>query len=490
MDALELVDRIRRGACSAEEVVADAIGRIEQSDPRINAVIHRRFERALAEARARPAGPLAGVPILLKDASVTQAGEPWHEGLAVAKRAGHVARTTSFLVERLIAAGCIVLGRTNVPELCSYVTTEPLAYGPTRNPWHPDYSAGGSSGGSGAAVAAGFVPIAHGSDGGGSVRVPASLCGVVGLKPTCGRLSAGPEFGEHWAGLSTDGFLARSVRDLAAVFDAVAGPHPSDPVQTPLLVPTLRELDAPLPRLRVGLRTHGACGGDAAHPVVDAIARETARRFEAAGHVVEWSSPAALDEEEGVARQGLVVAACLAAELADWSRRLGRPIGSAELEPRNRMTIEGARSITGAQVIEAREWLAAWSRRIVGWFGDWDLLLTPVLTQPSIRLGELPVEPTADELDAMRRRLGWLPGAWNVTGQPAISVPAGRTPEGLPVGIQLVAGWGREDLLLRVARWLERVQPWPKAAEPWPNEAPPGRKGAPPLRKETGPRDA
>lgn len=464
LDALELADRIRRGACSAEEVVAEAIARIESGDGRINAVIHRRFERALAEARARPTGPLAGVPILLKDASVSQAGEPWHEGLAVARRAGYVARTTSFLVERLIAAGCIVLGRTNVPELCTYVTTEPLAYGATRNPWHGDYSAGGSSGGSGAAVAAGFVPIAHGSDGGGSVRAPASLCGVVGLKPTRGRLTAGPEVGEHWAGLSTDGFLARSVRDLAAVFDAVAGPHPGDPIQTPLERPTSPALEAPLPRLRIGLRTHGACGGDAAHPIVDAITRETARRLEAAGHVVELASPAALDEEEGVARQGVVVAACLAAELADWSRRLGRMIDPRELEPRNRMTIEGARAITGAQFVEAREWLSAWGRRLVAWFDDYDLLLTPVLTQPAIRLGELPVEPTVAELDAMRRRLGWLPGAWNVTGQPAISVPAGRTPDGLPVGIQLVARWGREDLLLRVARWLEQAHPWPKLA--------------------------
>src|SRR5690606_3501979 len=139
-------------------------------------------------------------------------------------------------------------------------------------------------------------------------------------------------------------------------------------------------------------------------------------------------------------------------------------IDPRELEPRNRMTIEGARAITGAQFVEAREWLSAWGRRLVAWFDDYDLLLTPVLTQPAIRLGELPVEPTVAELDAMRRRLGWLPGAWNVTGQPAISVPAGRTPDGLPVGIQLVARWGREDLLLRVARWLEQAHPWPKLA--------------------------
>ncbi|MBK7948100.1 MAG: amidase [Deltaproteobacteria bacterium] len=473
-DAREIAAQIRGRERSAADVVGEAIRRIEALDPALNAVVHPRFEKALDEASALeralardlgrgddPSAPLAGVPILLKDASITQAGEPWHEGLEAAKRACHVARTTSFLTQRLIDAGCIVLGRTNVPELCTYPTTEPVAYGPTRNPWHLDYSAGGSSGGSGAAVAAGMVPIAHGSDGGGSVRVPASLCGVVGLKPTRGRFSAGPEHGEHWGGISTDGFLARTVGDLAAVFDAVAGPHASDPVQTPLERPVSAMLASPMRRLRIGLRTRGACGGDPAHPVVDAITRETARRLEAAGHVVEEASPGALEEEEGVAQQGTVVAACLAAELAAWSRRIGREIALDELEPRNRMSVAGGRAVTGLQFVEAREGLFAWSRRLVAWFDDYDLLLTPVLTQPAIRIGELPLDPTAAELDAMRRRLGWLPGPWNVTGQPAISVPAGRTPEGLPVGIQLVAAWGREDLLLRVAAWLEAAQPWP-----------------------------
>lgn len=460
IDGVELARQVRCGERSAEEIVRDAIRAIEARDPALNAVLHRRFEKALDEARAPRSGPLAGVPIVLKDASITQAGEPWHEGLQAAKNAGHRARTTSFLTQRMIDAGCIVLGRTNVPELCTHVTTEPLAYGATRNPWHADYSAGGSSGGSGAAVAAGLVPIAHGSDGGGSVRVPAALCGVLGLKPTRGRLATGPEFGEHWAGLSTDGFLAGSVRDLAAIFDAVAGPDPGDPWQAPPGAPIGPELERPLPRLRIGLRTRGACGGDPADPIVDAITRAVARRFEADGHSVEEASPIALDEEEGVAHQGIVVAACLAAELAAWSRRLGREIGLDELEPRNRMTIRAGRAVTGLQVIEAREALFAWSRRLIGWFDDFDLLLTPVLTRSSIRIGELPVEPSPEDLDAMRRRLGWLPGAWNVTGQPAISVPAGFSREGLPIGVQLVAASGREDLLLRVARFLEQAQPW------------------------------
>jgi len=470
-DAVALAAQIRRGERSAAEVVAEAIAAIEALDPALNAVIHRRFEKAIAEAKAGPEGPLAGVPIVLKDAGITQAGEPWHEGLAVARDAQYVSPTTSYLTQRLIDAGCVILGRTNVPELCTYATTEPRAYGPTRNPWNPAFSAGGSSGGSGAAVGAGLVPIAHGSDGGGSVRVPAALCGVLGLKPTRGRLTAGPAAGEHWAGLSTDGFLARSVRDLAAVFDAVAGAAPGDPYPVPRGEATLPRLEQPLPRLRIGLRTRGACGGDAAHPAVDAIVRRAARRLEAAGHVVDESSPPALDEEEPVARQGTLVAASLAAELADWSRRLGREIRLDELEPRNRRTIEAGRRVTAQAFVEAREWLFAWSRRVVAWWGGHDLLLTPVLLSPSIRLGELPFEPSAAELDAMRRRLGWLPGPFNVTGQPAISVPAGLALDGLPVGVQLVARWGDEALLLQVARFFEQAAPWPR----WQATGSPGR---------------
>ena len=304
-DALAIADQVRRRDRSPAEVVSDAIRRIECLDPALNAVIHPRFEKAVAEAKVWPSGPLAGAPNLLEDASITQAGEPWHESLQAARNARHIATTTSFLTQRLIDAGCVILGRTNIPELCTHVTTEPSAYGPTRNSWSPEFSAGGSSGGSGASIAAGMVAIAHGSDGGGSVRV------------------------------------------AAAVLNAVAGAHPSDPCQTPLFELISPILDSPLPRLRIGLRTRGACGCDRAHPVVDALTRGAARWFEAVGDVVEEASPRALDEEDGVARQGIVVAACLASELAAWSRRLGREIALEELELRNRMSVVGGRKLTG-----------------------------------------------------------------------------------------------------------------------------------------------
>lgn len=464
-DGTTIAAAVRRGERSAVEVVTEALERIDVRDPAVNAVIHRCDERALHDARrvVRDA-PLAGVPIVVKDASVTRAGEPWHEGLRVAKDAAYVADVTSWLVERLVAAGCVIVGRTNVPELCTHVTTEPDAYGPTRNPWSPTHSAGGSSGGSGAAVAAGMVPIAHGSDGGGSVRAPASFCGLVGLKPTRGRFTHGPQTGEHWAGLSTDGFLTATVRDTAAIFDAVAGPHPTDPTQSPPTVSLRAVLDAPLPRLRIGVRTRGACGGDAAHPEVEAIVREVAALLADAGHEVIEAFPAALDEDEAVARQGTVVSACIAAEVAQWERRLGRPIADHDLEPRNRASVTAGRAVTGPAFVEAREWLHAWSRRLGGWWDGADLLLTPTISRPPLRIGELPHAPTPEDMGAMRRSLGWLLGPWNVSGQPAISVPAGRTTSGLPVGVQLVAAWGREDLLVQVARLLEQARPWPLVA--------------------------
>ncbi len=464
-DGVAIAEAVRRGERSAEESVAAALATVEALDPRLNAVIHRCDERARADARAvsRDA-PLAGVPIAVKDASVTRAGEPRHEGLQVAKDAGYRSLTTSWLVERLVAAGCVIVGRTNVPELCTHVTTEPAAYGATRNPWDLAHSAGGSSGGSGAAVAAGMVPIAHGSDGGGSVRAPASFCGLVGLKPTRGRFTPGPDAGEHWAGLSTDGFLTTTVRDTAAIFDAVAGPHPTDPCQTPLTGRLAGLLDEPLPRLRIGVRTRGACGGDPAHPEVEHLVRRTAALLADAGHDVVDAWPAALDETEAVAAQGVMVSACVAAEVAQWARRLGRPIADEELEPRNRASVAAGRAVDGVSFVEAREWLFAWSRRLGSWFDDVDVLLTPTIARPPLRIGELPFAPSPEDMGAMRRELGWLLGPWNVSGQPAISVPAGRSSAGLPIGVQFVAAWGREDLLVRIARLLELAQPWPRVA--------------------------
>src|SRR5688572_3098642 len=420
---------VRRGECSPVELVDEAIARIEALNPSINAVIHPRFEQARLEASRleisrveASRAPFHGVPIVVKDATCPIAGEPLHEGLQVAKDAGYLAPANSWLTDRLIGAGFVIVGRTNVPELCTHATTEPAAYGPTRNPWATGHSAGGSSGGSGAAVAAGMVAIGHGSDGGGSVRTPAAFCGLVGLKPTRGRISNGPDIAEHWAGLSTDGFLTRTVRDTAAVLDAVCGSSFGDPYTTPLTASLTAALNGALPRLRVGVRLRGANEGIDAHPEVARAIRQIADLLASHGHDVVDAAPVALDEIEAVAQQGTVVSVCVAAELDTWSARLGREITLDEIEPRNRMSVSNGRSVTGTQYVAAREWLHGWGRRLHAWWNDFDLLLTPTVTQPPVKIGALPFNPTADDMTNMRRELGWLMGMWNGSGQPAISV--------------------------------------------------------------------
>ena len=457
---------IRRGECSPLELVDEAITRIEAVNPKINAVIHERFERAREEARRVQAGtaPFRGVPIVVKDSTCPLAGEPLHDGLQAAKDASYRAPANSWLTDRLLGAGFIIVGRTNVPELCTHATTEPAAYGPTRNPWSSAHSAGGSSGGSGAAVAAGMVAIGHGTDGGGSVRTPAAFCGVVGLKPTRGRISNGPEAAEHWAGLSSDGFLTRSVRDTAAVLDAVCGSAIGDPYTTPLTTSLAAALDRALPKLRIGVRLRGANEGIDAHPHVARAIRQIADLLASHGHDVVDAAPDALDEIDAVAQQGTVVSACVAAELDAWSARLGREITLDEIEPRNRMSVSNGRAVSGPQYVAAREWLHGWGRRLHAWWNDFDLLLTPTVTQPPVKIGALPFDPTPDDMVNMRRELGWLMGMWNVSGQPAISVPAAPTDDGLPIGAQFVAAWGREDLLLQTAALVENAQPWPLVA--------------------------
>ena len=350
-----------------------------------------------------------------------------------------------------------------MPELCASGTTEPLAFGPTRNPWDHSRSPGGSSGGSAAAVAAGMVAVAHGSDGGGSVREPASLCGVVGLMPSRGRISAAPA-GAPWGGFSNDGVIARTVRDAAAGLDVMAGNEPGDPYFAPPLPgPLADEVGRAPGTCRVGLRLHGVGDADPTHPVVAAAVTAVADALEQLGHHVEAAWPTALDDADAAPQQGLFVAAEVAHAVAGIGHDLGRAIDPDELEVWNARLVELAADTSAVRVVEAREWLIVWARRLVPWWTveGYDLLLTPIITQPPFPLGWMSPDRTAEEMAGIRRNLGWLLGAWNVTGQPAISVPAGRTVDGLPVGAQLVAAPGGEDLLVRVAAQLEVARPWP-----------------------------
>src|SRR2546427_2545055 len=302
LDATAQAELVRQRKVSPRELVDAAVARIERLNPKLNAVVTQRFEKARAEAAAPdlPAGPFRGVPFLLKDLICHSAGDPYHAGMRLLRELGWIERYDTHLAARFRAAGFVFLGRTNVPELGPAPTTEPVAYGPTRNPWDTSRSPGGSSGGSAAAVAAGLVPVAHANDGGGSIRIPSSECGLVGLKPSRGRTSLGPDAGEGWGGLSVEHVVARSVRDTAAVLDAVAGYLPGDPYTAPPPARPFRdEAGGPPGRLRVGLLVKAPAGQAEVHPECATAARETARLLESLGHRVEGSFPVPLAEDEG-----------------------------------------------------------------------------------------------------------------------------------------------------------------------------------------------
>ncbi len=463
-DAIGQAEAVRRGDVSARELVDEAIRRIERLNPQLNAVIHEHFARARRQADGPlPDGPFRGVPFLLKDlASGHVKGDPIHWGTRFLRDAGYRATSTSYLVEKFLQAGLVLVGRTNVPELGAWTTTEPEAYGPSRNPWDPTRSTGGSSGGSAAAVAARMVPAAHASDGGGSIRIPASECGLVGLKPSRGRVSMGPEVGEMWAGLAFEHVVTRSMRDSAALLDVVAGAMPGDPyVASPPERPFREEVGAPCRGLRVGLLPTSPAM--TIQPDCRAAVESTGRRLESLGHVVEVAHPAALDDPTMSAAAIAVIATCQARAIADFEAKLGRPLGPADMDSDNwAITLEG-RKVTGAQYLAAIEALHAWSRRMAAfWSADgFDLLVTPTIPEPPPPLGQQVPDPQAP-LAAWSRagEMVTFTVPFNVTGQPAMSVPVHWNDAGLPIGVQLVSAFGREDVLIRVGAQLEEQVRW------------------------------
>jgi amidase len=465
LDACALATLVRDGDTSPAELVDDAIERIEKLNPELNAVIRTRFDEARREAAGvLPDGPFRGVPIVLKDLLCYAAGEEVHEGMRVLKEARYVADRDQELVRRLRAAGFVVVGRTNTPELGILPTTEPAAYGPTRNPWDPARSTGGSSGGSAAAVASGMVSVGHANDGGGSIRIPASECGLVGLKPSRARVPLGPEWGDVMGGLVCELVVTRTVRDTAAVLDAVAGPAPGDPYAAPPPArPFLDEVGADPGRLRIGVQTAAFGGTVATHPDCVVAAEAAAAALESIGHVVEPTHVAALDAPDFVEMFLLVWSAGVAYDVdRHWPARLGRAIRQDEVEPLTWALAEAGRSATASDFLVARRRLQAVSRRVAEWYeGGFDLLLTPTLAEPPPLLGELD-SPPDNPLHGLFRAAELVPFTppFNVSGQPAISLPLHWNEQGLPIGVQVVAPYGREDVLLRVAAQLEEATPW------------------------------
>jgi amidase len=460
MDATDQAALVRDGQASPAELVDAAIERIEKVNPDINGVIHERFDTARREAAgALPDGPFRGVPFLLKDLTVMMVGDPYHAGSRFLKGVDYRAPVDSGLARRFLAAGVVIVGRTNTPEFGTTVTTEPLAYGPCRNPWNLAHSTGGSSGGSAAAVASRMVPMAHANDGGGSIRVPASECGLVGLKPSRGRVTHDPE-GEGWMGSTIDGVVSRSVRDTAAMLDCIAGYEPGDPYTAPAPArPFGEEVGADPGRLRVGFLDHPLLPGVAADPECAAAVAGAGRLLESLGHHVEEGHPTALEDPDFLSHFVTIVASATAAEVAMWEREVGRPAEIDDVEGDNLAFRAIGDSFSAPIYVDAVGWLHRWARRAQQWWAQdgFDLLLTPTLAVPPPLLGYL----SDPELGGQRvQEVLQYTAQFNVTGQPAVSLPLHWSTDGLPVGVQLVAAYGREDLLLRVAAQLEQAQPW------------------------------
>lgn len=458
LDATAQAELVARGALSPLELVEAAIARIERVNPQLNAVIHPLFEKARAEARspALARGPFRGVPFLVKDAVCTTAGDPYHAGMRFLKRHGFRAAKDTELARRFRAAGFVFVGKTNTPELALSATTEPLAYGPTRNPWSLDHSTGGSSGGSASAVAAGLAPAGHANDMGGSIRIPASHCALVGLKPSRARGTLAPDFGEYWGPLTHEHVVTRSVRDSAAILDAVAGPAAGDPYTAPPFARPLREeVGAPPGRLRIGLVTQA--GVRPTHPDCVAATESTAALLASLGHAVEPVRIPELDAPQ----MGPWIAPAVARDLDRLAELVGQPIGPDDVEPMNWMMAEQGRAMSAVEYVRQAEAAFAWSRALSArWGRDFDVLLTPTAGAPPPRIGELgPLVPIPELLAGLGAyTIFTMP--FDVTGQPAISLPLAWNAAGLPIGSQLVAEYGREDVLIRLAAQLEEARPW------------------------------
>ena len=462
LDATAQAELVVSGQASPRELVDAAIERIERYDGALNALTYRWFEdaRNLAQSKSLPDGPFKGVPYLLKDLYSNEAGKPISNGNKAYKEAGYVADSDTTLVSRYKAAGLISLGRTNSPELGSVPVTEPEAWGPTRNPWNLDHTPGGSSGGAAAAVAAGLVPIAHASDGGGSIRIPAACCGLVGLKPSQGRISMGPLRDE--SNLGVEHCVSRTVRDSARLLDATHGPGIGDSVIAAApLRPYIEELGVDPGQLKIGLLDHSPRGFATDKECVLGV-HKAAKLLESLGHVVEESWPEILgDNAAGKTFAGLW-STNMGMALERFADVLGREMTIDDVELMNWAQAEFARHLSAVDYAKALAASISFRRDVQKWWSQgWDLLLTPTLAAPPLTVGtirnnaEQPMAPLATAG-------GWVTftGQFNMSGQPAISLPLHRTSDGLPVGIQLVAAYGREDVLFQVAAQLEQAAPW------------------------------
>ncbi|MGB3681200.1 MAG: amidase [Rubrobacteraceae bacterium] len=457
-DATAQAGLIRSGEATAEELLESAIAKVEELNPTLNAVVETMYEPARSVARDTLSGPFAGVPFLLKDLGASYAGVPTTSGSGYAR--DFVPEHDSELTARYKRAGLVIFGKTNTPEFGIQPTTEPRLFGPCRNPWDPERSTGGSSGGAAAAVSSGIVAMAHASDGGGSIRIPASCCGLFGLKPTRARTTLGPDVGDTMGGLVAEHAVTRSVRDSAALLDAVSGPMPGDPyVAPPPERPFVEEVGADPGILRVAFST-GTATGVPVHPDCVAAVQGAARLCAELGHEVEEAAPV-LDGKEIERAFSVLWSAGVASGIEGLSRVMGKEPDQAQFEPLTWALYEMGRNFTAPDYLLATSALQRVSRVVAAFFENYDVWLTPTLAEPPPPLGTFD-SPPEDPLRGYFRAADYVPFTpiFNVTGQPAMSVPLYWNEAGLPIGAHFAGRFGDEATLFRLAARLEEARPW------------------------------
>jgi len=474
-DALGLAEMIRDGEIKSSEVVEMTIERIERINPKINAIIHKMYDEAREKAQnwdkeissgKKSDAIFGGVPFLLKDIMAEYGSAPLSEGSAAIH--GYIAPLDTELVKRHKAAGLITVGKTNTPEFGFLPTTEPELFGPTLNPWNQDIIPGGSSGGSAVAVATGIVPLAHGNDAGGSIRIPASCCGIFGLKPTRARNPLGPYFGDFASGIIVEHALSRTVRDSAALLDATSGPDIGDPYYAPPKKrPYLEEVEEDVGRLKIGFLTSIPSGWSfesKIHPECEKAVRDAALLCESLGHEVEEINAEELSYDNLFMHFGIIFSSLAGQAISHWEKVLNKKITQEDLEPMSWLFVQNAATRSGADYLIAVTHCHSFSRKIAQWFhkGGYDLLLNTTLTTPPIKTGSFKATnlAKAGKNILLMSKLVAFTFAYNASGQPAMSVPLYWTADNIPIGIQFAAPFGDEATLFRLAAQLEQERPW------------------------------
>jgi len=475
-DAIALGELIRKGEIKPSELLESTIERIERINSKLNAVIHKMYDQArqTVEKWTNKTGAgkstdsvFSGVPFLLKDLHAEYKGAPFYEGSLSIK--GYISELDNELVKRQKAAGLIIVGKTNTPEFGLLPTTEPALYGPTINPWDPRLTPGGSSGGSAAAVAAGIVPMAHGSDGGGSIRIPASCCGLFGLKPTRGRNPLGPLFGDMGSGITHEHAITRTVRDSAALLDITSGPDIGDPYYAPPKKrPFLEEVSLEVERLKIGFLTSVPEGWRWSietqfHPDCKDAVKDAARLCESLDHIVEEITPEELSYPNLFKTFGVIFSCLTGHAIAYWEKKLGKKLTQDQLESTTWTSYQAGLKRTGADYLVTIEDSQYFSRKLTRWFhkNGYDMILTPTIMIPPPKLGAFQPIPDDPRIWAkMANTFVALTYVFNITGQPAMSIPLFWNQNNVPIGVQFAGRFGDEATLFRLAAQLERTKPW------------------------------